>query len=203
MNESRVERRPQQLLALRLRDLEKIAEEIIVLKLELTRLGELAIARLQGCDHRASFVAQRAGFVEAGVETWPHETAVAALQGQIVGKRLAKPGGQCGVDRGGGGACLAQLLRRLRRPAKRGAERGGGDEAVPHGGEIARAAAIERETGERASQIRRRLERHPRLAPQDGLLEEKRNRVMAPGYVPDAGQRARRAARRAGVRPQP
>ncbi len=85
-----------------------------MLQFELPRFGQLAIARLQRRDHLAGFVAQRAGFVERRIEAPPHEAAVAPLQRQALGQRLAEPGGERGVD------------RRRRRPPPRAVPSGGG-----------------------------------------------------------------------------
>ena len=63
MDEGRVERRLEQLLALRLRHLDKKAEEILCLILSAGRRS-FEIFRLQRGDDVAAFVAQRAGLVE-------------------------------------------------------------------------------------------------------------------------------------------
>ena len=97
VDEGRVERRGQQLVAVLGGDLDEIAEHVVVPDLERADAGFLGIARLQGGDHAAGFVAQRARLVEARVVAFAHEAAVALEGGQFGGERRGKFGGQHAV----------------------------------------------------------------------------------------------------------
>ncbi len=64
MDEGRVERRFEQRLALRLRRFDVIAEEVVVLDLELPNAGLLGVSRLHLGDHPSALVAERPRLVE-------------------------------------------------------------------------------------------------------------------------------------------
>ena len=83
MDEGRVERRLQQRLALRLRHLDVIAEEIVVLDLELPDPGLLGVSRLHFGDDPPALVAQRARFVERSQRAGAHEAALALHEAAI------------------------------------------------------------------------------------------------------------------------
>ena len=79
--------RAQQPLALRLLGLDIEAQEIIVLDLELARLGQLAIFALQFGDDAPAFITQRARFIQRRQGAGAHETAVALVERQFVVQR--------------------------------------------------------------------------------------------------------------------
>ena len=115
VNEMRVEGRLQQLLALRLRRFDEPAQKIVVLDLQLLRFGKLAVARLKRGDDAARLVAQRARFIERGVEARAHEAAVAPLQRQLVGERAGEGLLEACVD----GGDVARAVRRFRPAGRR------------------------------------------------------------------------------------
>jgi hypothetical protein len=59
VDEGRVPRRGHEFIAVLRRDLDKIAEHIVVADFQTPNLGFLRITRLQGCHHAAGFIAQR------------------------------------------------------------------------------------------------------------------------------------------------
>ncbi len=67
VNEGRVERRAQKLLAVLGGDVDKIAEHVIVPYLQSLNAGVVGVAGLQLRHHLAGFVAQRARFIERRV----------------------------------------------------------------------------------------------------------------------------------------
>ena len=68
-------------------DLDEIAEHVVVANFQTANAGRLGVARLQGGDHAARFVAQAARLVERRVVAFAHEAAVALEGGQFVGER--------------------------------------------------------------------------------------------------------------------
>ena len=188
----------------RLRHLDVIAEHVVVLDLERRDAGLVGVARLQRGDHAPALVAQRARLVERGEARRRDEAAVARDERQLVGERRLEVARQRAVV----ARRAASQAARQRRPAASGAVssvapmRGAGVEAVAQRGEIARAAAVERQPRQRAHEIRRRR-RAPcaarRAAP--ALRRERRPRRAARRSPPDRSAGSRAARRSAARRP--
>ena len=94
VDEGRIERRGHELVAVLSGDFDEIAEHVVVADFQAAHAGRLRIARLQGGDHAAGFVAQAARFVEARVIAFAHEAAVTLEGGQLGGERGGQLGGQ-------------------------------------------------------------------------------------------------------------
>ena len=109
MDEGRVERRAHELVAVLRRDVDEIAEHIVVPDFQRADAGGLGIAHLQRGDDAARFVAQRTRFVERRFVAGAHKAAVAAERRQFVGQRAGQLGGECGI---GPAQHLDRLLRR-------------------------------------------------------------------------------------------
>ena len=112
VNEGRVERRREQLVAVLRGDLDEIAEHVVVPDLQALDAGVLGVARLQRGDHPARFVAQGPRLVERPVVAVAHEAAVALEGGQFVGERAGKLGRQHAVRLPAGLDRLGDLRRR-------------------------------------------------------------------------------------------
>ena len=87
MDETRIERCGHQLVAVLRRDLDEIAEHIVVPDLEDADAGLLGIAGLQLRDHLARAIAQRSRLVECAVIALADEAAVAPERRQFVTQR--------------------------------------------------------------------------------------------------------------------
>ena len=72
------------------RHLDEVAEHVVVPDLERADAGLVGVARLQGRDHAARFVAQAPRLVERGLVAGAHEAAVALDQRQLVGERAGQ-----------------------------------------------------------------------------------------------------------------
>ena len=86
---------------------------------------------------------------------------------------------------------LGDLSRRFLARAKRAGKLGGRQHAVADGGEIARAAAANRQTGERAGEIGRHLQLGAGVGARRDILDETRHRIQS---LPDGvriGERRR------------
>ena len=154
VDESGIERRGKQLVAVLSRDLDEIAEHVVVADFQSAHAGVVGVARLQRSDDAARFVAQRARLVERGVVALAHEAAVALEAGQFGGKRGGKLGGQHAVRTLARAQRVGDLRRRRFKRANRASEIGRGQDAVANGGEVARAAAANRQPRQRAGEIR-------------------------------------------------
>ena len=86
VNKCRVERRGHQLVAVLRRDLNEIAQHVVVPDLESLDAGVVGVARLHCGDHQPRSVAQAAGFVERRFIARTHKAAIALEQRQFVGK---------------------------------------------------------------------------------------------------------------------
>ena len=80
----------QQLLAVLRGDFHEVAQHIVVAHFQRAHAGLVRVARLQGRDHAARFIAQRARLVERRVVAGTHEAAVALHVGQFIGERGAR-----------------------------------------------------------------------------------------------------------------
>ncbi len=94
MDESRVQRRRHQLVAVLRRDLDEIAEHVVVPDLEALDAGLVGVARLHRGYHEARGVAQIACFVEGGLVALANEAAVALDQRQLLVERAGEFGRQ-------------------------------------------------------------------------------------------------------------
>ena len=84
---------------------------------------------------------------------------------------------------------LQQRRRRTEaRFGEQGLDAGGRQQAVADGGEVARAAAVQRQARQRALQVRRFLQMRAQIFAQARLAEQMRDRVLARGDRGDVGQ---------------
>ena len=146
MDEGGIERGGQQLVAVLGGDLDEIAEHVVVADFQPAYAGLFGIARLQRGDHAARFVAQRARLVEARVVAFAHESAVALERGQFGGERalqVLRPACRPG---GGRKQRVGDFRRDVVQRCQSAGKIGGRQHAVADGGEIARAAAADRQT---------------------------------------------------------
>jgi hypothetical protein len=116
MNESRVQRRRKQFLAVLGSDVDEIAEHVIVPDFQRADAGRLGVAHLQRGDDAAGFVAQRARLVEGRLKTGAHETAVTPRSWKFVAQRPIELGGERTVR-------LAQRFRRASKIARQFTQR--------------------------------------------------------------------------------
>ena len=143
MNERGVERRSHELFAVLRRDVDEVAQHIIVPDLQRADAGGFGVAHLQRGNDAAGFVAQRTRFVEHRFVAAAHEAAVAAERRQFIAERPRQLGGN-------GAIRTAQPFDRLfevagncseRRQPSRKFRRG--ENAVADSGKIARSAAAD------------------------------------------------------------
>ena len=87
VDEGRIQRRGHQPVAVLRRDLDEIAEHIVVADLETLDAGVFGVARLHRGDDEARGVAQIAGLVERALIAFANKTAVALDQRQLLGQR--------------------------------------------------------------------------------------------------------------------
>ena len=193
MNEASGEGRRGELFAVARRHLDVIAEHIVVADLQRRDAGFVGIFRLQAGDQAARVVAQAAGFVERRVMTLGDEAAIAGLQRQFRGQG----GGEPCLERGGGAAQgirrRSNLVRRRqqrgRRRIKGRGQRMGGGKPACHRGQIARAAAAEREARQRTRHVGCRFEAAARLVAEIAAFDEPFDRVETGGDGGGVGQR--------------
>ena len=126
-------------------DLDEIAEHVVVANFKRADAGLFGIARLQRGDHAAGFVAQAARLVEARVVAFAHEAAVALEGGQFGSERGGQFGGQHAVRAAAGLQRVGDFRRDILQRRQSAGEIGGRQHAVADGGEIARAAAADRQ----------------------------------------------------------
>src|SRR4051794_5216954 len=94
MNEGRIERRRHQPVAVLRRDLDEIAEYVVVTDLQRLDAGQVGVARLHRGNDEAGGVAQTARLVERRLIMLANETAVAPGQRQLLGQRALEFAGQ-------------------------------------------------------------------------------------------------------------
>jgi hypothetical protein len=147
------------LVMLRRGRLDEIAQHVVVLDFERADAEVGAVARLQLQDQLARIVAQRAPLVEVGQVAGRDEAAVARQQRQALAQRARQAIDQVAV--------MAEVGQRLAQQRRRRAETclgeqrldaGRRQQAVADGGEVARAAAVQRQARQRALQVRRFLQ---------------------------------------------
>ena len=177
MDEGRIQRRGHQLVAVLRRHLDEIAEHIVVADLEALDAGVVGIARLHRGDHEARGVAQIAGFVERALIAFADKAAVALDQRQLFGQRafefarqLARRLAQRRHDRND----ILRRLVELRQPRQRLV---GGEDAVAQAGEIARAAAPDRQPRQRARHVGRGAQRGADIVARGGVGHEGADRI--------------------------
>src|SRR5215472_3813787 len=177
MNEGGVEWRGHQLFAVLRRNINEIAEHIVVPDFQRANAGGFGVAHLQARDHAPRFVAQRARPIERRCVAGADKAAVAPQMWQLVSEHLAQFLGERGV-------ALAQLLCDFRdiarqvgqaRESRREVRRG--KDAVANGAEIARPAAADDDTRQCARQIRCAFEPRAQIAARRGIGGECRHRV--------------------------
>ncbi len=130
-----------------------------------TDAGVLGIARLQGGNDTAGFIAQRACFIECFVVALAHEAAVALEGGQIGRQCGGQFRGEHAVGLAAGLHRLGDFRRRVLERGKRAGEIGGGEHAVADGGKIARPATPDRKARQGAREIGRRRKPRAGLRP--------------------------------------
>ncbi len=195
VDEGRVERRGEQLVAVLGGDLDEIAEHVVVANFKRADAGLFGILRLQRGDHAAGFVAQAARLVEARVVAFAHEAAVALERGQLGGERGGKFGGQHAVGAAAGRQRVGDFRRYFLQRRQSASEIGGRQHAVADGGKIARTAARDRQTCQRAGEIGRGCEARARIGARRHVLDEGRHRVEPRLNCLRIGQRRRQSLR--------
>ena len=135
------------------------------------------VTSLQGGDHPARFVAQRARLVERAIIARPHEAAVALEVRQFVGERRIERGDEACVRPAERGDRLRDLIRRCVRRRQPLAQRARRMKPVPDRREVARPAACEHEARKRARQVGRRGKAFARLVAQRRIGNEPRDGI--------------------------
>ncbi len=177
MDEAGVERRSEQLLAVLRRDVDEIAEHVVVPDLQRADAGRLGVAHLQRGDDAARFVAQRARLVERALAARAHEAAVALERRQFVGECAGKLGRDGRIGPPQCGRRLRDLVRHDRKRREPCRKLGRGRDAVADAGEIARPAAADDKPRQRAGEIGRRLEPLAHFGAQAAVAREHRDGV--------------------------
>ncbi len=195
MDEGRVERRGEQLVAVLGGDLDEIAEHVVVADFERADAGLFGIFRLQRGDHAARFVAQAARLVECRVVAFAHETAVALERGQFGGERGGKLGGQHAVRSAAGRQRVGDFRRDIFQRRQSAGEIGGRQHAVADGGEIARPSAADRQASKRTGEIGGGGQPRARIGARRHVIDEARHRVEPPCDRLWVGQRRRQSLR--------
>ena len=162
------------------RDLDEIAEHVVVADLERFDPGRLGVGRLQAGDDLAAAVAQAPMLIEIGVGAVTDEAAVARVDGKGVVQRarqrlldLRRSGGQAF----GNAHELARQAERLAGAQQLRRQIVSGDDRIADRAEIARAAAPERQPGERAGEVGRGLQRFAQIVAQARPVGEIGHRV--------------------------
>ncbi len=157
------------------RDLDEIAEHVVVADLERFDPGGFGISRLQTGNHLAAAVAQAAMLIEIGIGAAPDEAAVARIEG----KRFVQRPRQRLLDlRRRGGQTFGnahQLARQAEHLA--GAQQLRGKVVSGHNrrtdrAEIARPPSSKRQPRQRAGQVGSGLQRVAQIVPQARLVGE-------------------------------
>ena len=192
-----------QLVAVLRRHLDEIAEHIVVADFQALDAGVVGIARLHRGDHEPRGVAQIAGLVERAVIAFADKAAVALDQRQLFGQRalefarqIARRLAQRRHDRN-------DVLRRRLEPRQSRQRLIGGEDAVAQGGEIARAAASDRQPRQRARHVGRGAQNLADVVARGGIGHEGADRIEPPRDRGAVGQAAPRAAApAAAIRPR-
>ena len=83
-----------QLVGMRLRHFDEIAQHAIMLDLELRHIRLLAILGFQACDDAAGFMRQRAQFIQRRMDIGFYEAAIAGEIGRLVHQQQFQPVGR-------------------------------------------------------------------------------------------------------------
>ena len=196
MDEGRIQRRRHQLVAVLRGDLDEIAEHVVVADLQALDAGLVGVARLHRGDHEARGVAQIAGLVECGLIAFAHEAAVALDQRQLFGKRALEFARQIARR-------AAQRLHDRRRSpaaelsscASRASAASAASNAVAQAGEIARAAASDRQPRQRARHVGRRAQRGAEVVARRAVGDEGGDGIEPPRDRGAVGERRRQPLR--------
>ena len=195
MDESRIQRRRHQFVAVLRRHLDEIAEHIVVPDLECLDAGVLGIARLHRGDDEAGGVAQIPALVEGGLITLADEAAVALDQRQLLGERAFEFAGE--VARGTAqrfhhGDDFRWRRFKLRQPRERLICR---EDAVAQAGKVARAAASDRQARQCARHVGRGAQRGPDIVARRAVGDKGGNRIQPPCDPRAVGERGGEALR--------
>ena len=192
---------PHQRVGMLRRDLDMIAEDVVVADAERADAGRFAVARLQGRHEAPAVRRGRAQFVERGVVARRDEAAVCGVERWLGDQRALQQ-----VDIAAVRADAVQRRGEMRRhPDLRGAaehrlQRHRLREPGADLREVARPAPPHREAGKRALQVRGGLERLARAAARDPLPDEPRHGVQPRA---DFGRVGRRRGQRVAERARP
>ena len=159
MDEGRVQRRGEKLVAVLRGDVDEIAEHVVVPDFERPHAGRLGVAHLQRGDDAARLIAQRARLVERRLVSGADETAVAAERRQFVGQRSRQFGGDGRIGPAQRRDRFGDIARHLRQRREPGGKFHRGENPVTDRGEIARAAAADHDARQRPRQIGHGFER--------------------------------------------
>ena len=158
--------------------------------------GVVGVARLHRGDDEAGGVAQIAALVERGLIAFADEAAVALDQRQLVGERALELARE--IARG-----AAQRLHHgqrfpaaaLRAAPSRASACVGGENAVAQAGQIARAAASDRQPRQRARHVGRGAQRGADIVARRAVGDEGRDRIQPPRDRRAVGERRREPLR--------
>ncbi len=161
MEEGRVVWRLEQCLARRLWRLDEVAEEIVVLDLELPDAGLIGVGPLEFGNHATAFVAQAPRLFERGQSAGTHKPAISLEKRQLVrehGFEIPRKVGAIGAQPGVGAEQFGRQFlggfENVRQRRRRG-------KPVANGGEVAGTAAIEAQARERPQKVGRMCECSP------------------------------------------
>ena len=189
MDEGRVQRRRHQLVAVLRGDLDEIAEHVVVADFEALDGGRLGVARLHRGDDEARGVAQIAGLVERGLIAFAHKAAVALDQRQLFGQRaleFARQFARRPAQRRHHGGDFRRRILKLRQSRQRGIGR---QNAVAQSREVARAAASDRQSRQRARHVGRGAQRGADFVAHGGVGDEGGDRIEPPRDRGAVGER--------------
>ena len=195
VDEGGVERGGRELVAMLGGNLDEIAEHVVVADFQAAHAGFFGVARLQGGDHAARLVAQRARFVQARVVAFAHKAAVTLERGEFRGKRARQFGGQHAVGAAAGLQRAGDVGRHILERRQSAGEVGGRQHAVADGGEIARSAAVNGQASQRTRQIGRRLQPRARIGARRNVIDEACDTIEPPPDGLGIGERRRQSLR--------
>ena len=158
-----------------------------MLDLERLDAGLIGIFQLQPGNHPTRLVAQRPHLVEFGIGAFTQETAITLQKREIVGKHRAEHG----FETAGQGFQIGERRRQLVRQQsliENGGNLLGRSQPLPDGAEIARAAALQRKTGERTRHIRNLFQRITQAITERDVIDQIGDRIEASIYFFRVGQ---------------
>ena len=157
--------------------------------------GLVGIARLQGGDDAARFVAQGARFVERRVITFADKAAVTLDQRQLIGQRPRKFDGERRIRPLAQAQGLGDFRRHVLQRAERICQIACRAHAIAYRGKVARAAALQGDARQCSRQIGRCLQPRAGIGASRDVVDEAGNRIEAQGNRLDVGQRRRQPLR--------